>query len=102
MKSQHFELKVYTPAGLFLIEIVKDVRLPSTEGEIGILPLHCYYTALLGKGLLRYLEADSGTKRALKISGGFCNFAEDTLTILTDQVEELEEGVAGQRSLSGV
>jgi len=93
MKSQQFELKVYTPAGLFLIEIVRDVNLPGTDGKIGILPLHCYYTALLGKGMLRYVEADSGTTRELRICGGFCNFAEDTLTILTDQVEETEGDV---------
>ena len=88
--AHNFELKVYTSAGLFLIDIVKDVRLPSSEGEIGILPFHCYYTATLGKGILSYVDADSGETRRLGISGGFCNFAEDTLTILTDQVQEIE------------
>jgi F0F1-type ATP synthase epsilon subunit len=87
--KRNFELKIYTSAGLFLIDIVREVRFPGAEGEIGILPFHCYYTSTLGNGILMYVDADSNETRRIKISGGFCNFADDTLTILTDQVEEL-------------
>ena len=81
-----FHLKILTPAGLALMDVATEVYLPSSDGEIGVLPGHCIYTGLLGTGTLRF-HSDNGDSRRVQISGGFCNFANNTLTILADRVQ---------------
>ena len=83
MAANSYKLKVYSPAGLVLEEEVKSVTLPSSNGEIGVLPGHTKYVGLLGSGELR-CDTVSGEPKKLKISGGFCNFSGNVFNVLSD------------------
>lgn len=87
MSNSSFTLKVVTPAGIALEDEVAEVYLPSSRGEIGILPGHAKYTSLLGTGVLSYSRHGQVTNAKMVVSEGFCNFSNDTLTVLADTVD---------------
>ena len=83
-----FKIRIFTPAGLEFEDSARDVKLPTSDGEIGILPEHIQYTGLLGTGILEFTALSSGSSaKRLVISGGFCSFSNNTLTILADMVD---------------
>ena len=86
MAGETINLRVLTPAGLVLEDKASSVTIPSSMGEIGILPQHAKYSGLLGTGILSYTSDTSTTARRLVVSQGFCNFSSDTITVLTDFV----------------
>lgn len=85
-----FTLKLFTPNGLLLDESVREVTLPSSTGEIGILPSHTRYVGVLGIGVCEVTPV-SGAKRRFVIAGGFCSFTDNVLQILADAVDTLED-----------
>jgi len=87
--ADSFTLKVFTPAGLLVEAVVTSVSLPTSQGEVGILPQHVNYVALLGTGILQYAMA-SGQSAKLVIAGGFCSFSDEHLTVLADAVDAPE------------
>ena len=95
-----FNLEIIVPAGQLVNEKVAAVTLPTELGQVGILPEHADYTALLGTGILEY-NAQSGVKK-LVVSGGFLSFARSNLKILADSVDTPESvdkaGYAKDRS----
>ena len=92
--SDVFLFKVFTPAGLQLEASVTSVNLPSSAGEIGVLPHHTRYTGLVGNGVLEYAAVE-GRPRKIVVSGGFCTFTGDVFTVLADSVD-LPEKLAGK------
>lgn len=87
MSADSFRLKVITPEGVALDEQVSSATIPTSEGEIGVLPKHARYCGLLGNGPLSYLKQGSATSENFTVHEGFCHFVDDTLTILADSVE---------------
>ena len=87
MSGDTFQLKVFTPEGLALDDSTGSVSLPAKDGEVGILPQHVSYTGILGTGILEYAPAGSGSKKRVVVSGGFCNFSGDSLTLLADSID---------------
>ncbi len=85
--TESFELKIYTPAGLVLKEQVTAVNLPSTNGEIGILPHHTSYTGTVGTGVLQFTTVGSNQAQRMVVSGGFCTFTDHSLVVLADSVD---------------
>lgn len=82
-----FKLKILTPVGVVLEEEnVTSVSVPSSEGEIGILPGHVKYSGLLGTGILKY-NSNSSKPHKVSVSEGFCNFSDNELVILADKAE---------------
>jgi F-type H+-transporting ATPase subunit epsilon len=85
MASNVFKLKILTPQGAVLDASVQSATVPLADGEIGVLPGHARHMGLLGNGTLSYITADgAATKGAVQISGGFCTFSGDVLTVLAD------------------
>ena len=62
---------------------VDEVILPSTDGEIGILPGHTPLLALLGIGQIRYRTG--GTTQRLVISWGFAEVLPDRVIVLAER-----------------
>lgn len=91
MESESFTLKVLTPAGLVLEDRASSVTIPSSQGEIGVLPMHANYNGLLGTGILEYQPAGGGAPKRIVISQGFCSFGDNTLSILADYVAQAEQ-----------
>lgn len=84
-----FNLKVSTPEGEIMNEMVSQVVLETSQGQITLLPAHTNYTTILGAGVLLY-EGSSASDKFV-ICGGFANFTEDCVTILTDSVDKKED-----------
>jgi len=86
--STQYTLKICTPRGTFLEEQVQEVTIPSADGEVGILPRHTSYTAVLGTGVMEYLGISSDTSpRRIVVANGFIQFEGDTLLVLADSVD---------------
>lgn len=75
-------LKIVTPEKLILEEDVDEVMVPSSEGELGILPHHTNLMARLSPGELKIKR--NGKIENLASGGGFMEMSNNTLTILTD------------------
>lgn len=88
--SDSFNLKIITPTGLASAEQVSSVKLPASEGEIGMLPDHENYIGNLGIGVLEYDSLEDRKTKRLVISQGFCNFQNGSLVILTDKIISAE------------
>ncbi|MCB0353042.1 MAG: ATP synthase F1 subunit epsilon [Bdellovibrionales bacterium] len=89
MADSVFELKLYTPAGLAVDEQVEEVTVPTSVGQVGILPQHAKYTAVLGTGVLQYIASGSKKVQRMVVSGGFVSFSENKLTVLADSLDDL-------------
>lgn len=79
-----FNLEIYTPSGKLFGTEVESVKIPTSAGEVEVLPGHVGYVSVLGTGILEYDESSSQSKR-LAISRGFVSFLNNTLMVLTDQ-----------------
>ena len=86
MASEEFTIRIFTPTGLVKDDRTTLVNLPSSNGEIGVLPNHTRYTGVLGTGILEYTPSQSSQKERMVVSEGFCNFNDDTLVVLADDV----------------
>lgn len=75
-------LKIVTPEKLILEDMVDEVMVPSSEGELGILPHHTSLMARLSPGELKIKR--NGKIENLASGGGFMEMSNNTLTILTD------------------
>ncbi len=63
------KLTIITPKQIALEKVIQGVTLPSTEGEITILPGHINLFALLEEGVVRYWKDDK--EEFLAIGGGY-------------------------------
>lgn len=82
-------LRVITPERIALDAEVSALRIPGTDGSIGILPRHAPMIAALDSGLLRYQAG--GREAVLFVSGGFCEVRGATVRIVTEAGEKPEE-----------
>ena len=69
MSSKQLLLKIVTPERVILEEMVDEVTLPTTEGEVGILPDHITIVGALKSGDVVALS--NGEHIPFAVSGGF-------------------------------
>ncbi|MBI2595815.1 ATP synthase F1 subunit epsilon [Candidatus Daviesbacteria bacterium] len=82
-------LKIVTPEKQIFEGLVDLVTLPSSEGELGILPHHAN---LMAKTVPGELKIKHGNKtQVMAVGAGFMQIAENTLTILTDLAVDEDE-----------
>ena len=92
--SKQLKLKIVTPEKLILEEMVESVTLPTTEGEITILPDHVPLIAGLTSGDIVAKEGEDYIPVALV--GGFVEVKKDsdgitTVAILADFAEHVAD-----------
>lgn len=89
--SKKIKLKVVTPEKLVLEELVDEVLVPTTEGEIGILPDHIPLVAGLKAGDV--VGIANGEHIPIAVAGGFVEVNkegnENTVVILADFAEHV-------------
>jgi F-type H+-transporting ATPase subunit epsilon len=78
----HLTLKVITPEKEVLNETVDSVYLPTSEGEIGILPHHASLMTKVIPGELRIKK--SGKETFFATGEGFVQIQDNVVTLLTD------------------
>jgi F-type H+-transporting ATPase subunit epsilon len=81
--------KIVTPAGVIYHDQVEQVTVPTTSGEITILPKHIPIVSVLKAGEL-IIQKD-GHKMGLSVSGGIIEMQpDDKLFIMADTAERAE------------
>ena len=89
--SKKLQLKIVTPERLILQELVEQVTLPTTEGEITIMPDHVPLIASLASGDIVAFE--NGEHIPMAVSGGFIEVKKEdgvtTVAILADFAEHV-------------
>ena len=84
------KFQIVTPEKTVSSEDVEQVSLPTTEGEITILPNHIPLVSIIKAGELRYIK--NGEVFALAVSGGFVEVREDgSIVVLADTAEHAME-----------
>lgn len=89
MSNLQIKFKIVTPEKTVFEDIVDQATLPTTDGEITILPNHRSYISSLKSGELMLRKGEE--EILLSISGGFIEFHENELIILADTAERAEE-----------
>ncbi len=91
--AKQLKLKIITPEKLILEEMVESVTLPTTEGEIGILPDHVPLIAALKSGDI--VAFANGEHVPIAVVGGFIEVKKEegitTVAILADFAESIAE-----------
>jgi F-type H+-transporting ATPase subunit epsilon len=87
-------LEIVTPEARVYSDTIDTVVIPTTEGEIGILPGHIPLLTRIADGELRVTKA--GVESHLAVGGGFAQIEGDTVSVLAEQAitaEKIDEGV---------
>jgi len=89
--SKKLQLKIVTPEKLILEELVDSVTIPTTEGEITILPDHVPLIASIASGDI--VAISDGEHIPMEVVGGFVETRKEegvtTVTILADFAEHV-------------
>ena len=93
--AEKLELEVVTPEKRVLQEVVDEVVLPGSEGELGILPEHTPLISQLQTGVLTYRQGSN--RHSIFVSGGFVEVLPHRVSVLTD-VSELARDIDVDRA----
>ena len=77
------KLEIVTPNGVIFNGDVKQVTLPGSEGEFGVLPRHATLVSLLDTGVIVFEKADS-KEVAVAINSGYVKVEEEKTTCIVD------------------
>jgi len=77
------KLEIVTPNGVIFDDEVKQVTLPGSEGEFGVLPRHAALVSLLDTGVIVIEKAD-GREVAVAINSGYVKVDEEKTTCIVD------------------
>ena len=89
MSNKQLKLKIITPEKTVLEEMVDQVTLPTTEGEITILPGHIALVSALKSGDIVAKINDEYVPMA--VVGGFIEIKNDEVAVLADFAEHVSE-----------
>ena len=87
--SKQLKLKIITPERTVLEEMVDSVSLPTTEGEITILPNHIPLVTALKSGDI--VARKQGEDIPLATVGGFVEIHDNEVAVLADFAEHVSE-----------
>jgi len=77
------KLEIVTPNGVIFDAEAKQVTLPGSEGEFGVLANHATLVSLLDTGVI-VIEKTDGNEVAVAINSGYVKVAEDKTTCIVD------------------
>ena len=86
---KNIKIKIVTPERTVYEDEVSQATLPTIDGEVTILPDHIPYITALKAGEIMLKKGEETIH--LATSGGFIEFNNNILTMLTDTVERAEE-----------
>jgi F-type H+-transporting ATPase subunit epsilon len=82
-------LEIVTPEARVYSDTIDTVVIPTTSGEIGILPGHIPLLTQVAAGALRVTKGAATT--LLAVSGGFAQIAGDKVSVLAQSAIEAEK-----------
>jgi len=77
------KLEIVTPNGVIFDAEVKQVTLPGSEGEFGVLANHSTLVSLLDTGVI-VIEKTDGSEVAVAINSGYVKVDEEKTTCIVD------------------
>ncbi len=83
---EKLQLQIVTPEARAFSVACDEVRAPGIGGGFGVRPGHTPFLTLLSAGALSYVAG--GREQTYAIAGGFCEVAENRVTVLADFAEE--------------
>lgn len=89
------KLKIITPKNVALEKEIDGVTLPSSEGEMTILPRHINLFALLEEGIVHYWAGDDS--EYLAIGGGYVETNGEEVSLLVSRAYG-QEGIDQQQT----
>ncbi len=95
--QQKLHLDLVTPEQRLFSGECDEVIAPGSEGSFGVRPGHTPFLTTLGGGVLTYLVA--GAEHHFAVAGGFCEVAENRVTVLADYAvtaRSIDPGAAAQ------
>jgi F-type H+-transporting ATPase subunit epsilon len=85
-----FKFEIVTPERIVLKENIQQVVVPTTTGEITVLPGHIPLVSSLQAGVLEIKNEKSDVK-VISLSGGFIEVLKEKVVVLADTAERAEE-----------
>jgi len=85
------KLEIVTPKGTIYDGEAKQVTLPGSEGEFGVLPEHATLVSLLSTGVVS-IEMPDSTKTDVAINSGYVKVSESKVTCIVDGAVALAAG----------
>lgn len=82
--------EITTPERVVFKEEVKQITVPTRQGEITILPQHIPLVSILEPGVIELVKSDN-SRHVLAVSGGFIEVLKDKVVVLADTAERGEE-----------
>jgi F-type H+-transporting ATPase subunit epsilon len=89
MSQSTFHLTIITPEKVVFDETIEKVTLPTTTGDITVLPHHIHLLSTLKIGMITTFSESGET--FLAISGGFVDICNNTVTVLAETAETADE-----------
>lgn len=86
----HFRFEIVSPERVVLKADAKQVSIPTTEGEITVLPSHIPLVALLKSGVIEITLADGG-RDVMAVSGGLVEVLANKVVVLADSADRAED-----------
>ena len=77
------KLEIITPNGIIFDAEVKQVNLPGSEGEFGVLAGHAGLVSLLDTGII-IIDKEDGSELAVAINSGYVKVEEEKTTCIVD------------------
>ncbi len=77
------KLEIVTPNGVIFDAEAKQVNLPGSEGEFGVLVGHAALVSLLDTGVI-VIEKEDGSEIAVAINSGYVKVEEEKTTCIVD------------------
>jgi F-type H+-transporting ATPase subunit epsilon len=87
--ADYLKLEVVTPNRRVLEGRAREVRIPGSLGELGVLPGHTPLLASLGTGEVTWFDGE--TTGRLVVQGGFAEVQPDAVTVLAAIAETVDE-----------
>jgi len=85
------KLEIVTPKGVIYDGEAKQVTLPGSEGEFGVLPEHATLVSLLTTGIIT-IEMPDGSKTDVAINSGYVKVDETKVSCIVDGAVALSAG----------
>ena len=90
MSGNILQFKIATPERVVYEDEINQVSIPTTSGEVTILPNHIPLVSVIKSGEIKIVDKDG--EHVLAIAGGFLEVRDDNeIIILADNAERAEE-----------
>ncbi len=89
-EEKTIKFEIATPERVVFKDQILQVSVPTTEGEVTILPKHSPLVSILKSGVLEIKKTDNSVE-IISVSGGFLEVLLNKIIVLADTAERAEE-----------